>query len=209
MHSSILLFFMQLLMLRGNPLLPPMRHFICCRCATAHHHRVPFRAYLLLFCVSVCCALSHQPIGVLRGDQSAAQHADRGSLGPRGSDNDGENKKGEERQIKECMPPLPGQTLHYRSKPKKKKKKKVCGRREQEESFSQFCHRAAFTGLCFNVKDSAVSHVQLIRNQRLWLISENESQKGAVGLLRAGATLMSGVTRLESAKAKANLKLEE
>ncbi len=66
------------------------------------------------------CALSRQPIRVLRGDQSAALHPDRGSLGPRWTDNDGENKKGEEREIKEFTPPLPGQTLHYRSKHKKK-----------------------------------------------------------------------------------------
>lgn len=90
-------------------------------------------------------------------------------------------------KIKESMPPLPGHTLHYRSK---HKKKRAAGGENKRREFSLFCFRAAFTGLCFNVKDSAVSHIQLTRNQRLWLISENESQKGAAGLLHAGATLM-------------------
>ncbi len=50
-----------------KPPASPMRHFICRRCATAHHHCVSVQAYLLLF-VHLCVVLSPvSPLGSCAG----------------------------------------------------------------------------------------------------------------------------------------------
>lgn len=111
------------------PLLSPKRRYICCHCAVAHHHRVPFQAHLLLS-VRLCVVRSSiSPLGFLgaeirRGDQSASPHAGGGDLGPRRTTNDGEDQK-KVRSGKESMPPLPGQTLHLSTSPGGQKKREV------------------------------------------------------------------------------------
>lgn len=148
-----------------KPPASPMRLYICCRCAIAHHHCVPFQACLLLF-VHLCVVRSPiSSLGSCAGINQQSNIQTAGAWAQAAQIMLQRIKKGQEEKIKESMPPLPGQTLHL-------KKRSLGG----EKSFSQFYHHVAFTGMCFHVKDSAVSHVQLIRNQRLWLISENESQ---------------------------------
>lgn len=101
-------------------------------------------------CVLVCCALFYQSMRLLHRDQSASPHAGGEDLGPCCTDNDvDDKKKGDEGKRILASASWTNAPLEH-----------VTNKR----SFSSFCYRAAFTGLCFNMKDSAVSHIQLIRN---------------------------------------------
>lgn len=84
--------YMKLLMLLGNPLLPSWDAMLLCCCSP---WLCAFSSISPFVCVFVCCTLSHQP-----RDQSAAHNLDSGSFCPRCIDNDGQNREGEERKIK-------------------------------------------------------------------------------------------------------------
>lgn len=150
-----------------------MRRYICCRSLAIT--ACLFRPISFCFCI---CVLMRSPINRLGSCTEINQRRNIQAVGASSHAAEIMMERlntGEERKIKAFIPwthaPLQKQAQE------KKKKKDPQEENTREESFSRFCHHVAFTGLCFNVKDSAVSHVQLIRNQRLWLISGNESQK--------------------------------
>lgn len=96
-YSSILLFFMQLLCFEETPCFPPETLHLpsLCECSPS---LCAFSSPSPSVCAFARCTLSPiNPLGFSRGDQSAAQHPDRGSLGPRCTDNDGENEKKKKR----------------------------------------------------------------------------------------------------------------
>lgn len=189
--------------MRGShPFLPWDVSCICCCCAVAHHHYVHFTAHLSLPVYLYVVQPLISPLGFCTGID-VVQIPSHRSLGPHCRDNDGENNKGRGSKIKESMPPLPGQTPRYKNKHKKK------GQQVGNDRSVPWMEPSQAWVLMWKTVLWVTNGSSEIRGCGWYHRMSHE--KGAVGFLHVGATLMSGLAKMESnesVKAKANLKLE-